>query len=36
MNKVIIIGISKGLGLGIAKKLLVKKFKVSGFSRKNR
>jgi 3-oxoacyl-[acyl-carrier protein] reductase len=35
MNKVIIIsGISKGLGLGIAKKLLVKKFKVSGFSRK--
>ena len=35
MNKVIIIsGISKGLGLGIAKKLLVKKFKVSGFSEK--
>ena len=37
MNKVIIIsGISKGLGLGIAKKLLVKKFKVSGLVEKSR
>ena len=35
MNKVIIIsGLSKGLGLGLAKNLLKKNWKVAGFSRK--